>query len=274
MGSERIVIVGAGQAGAQVAFSLRQWGHEGAIALIGDEASAPYERPPLSKDFLKGAVGADALLLRTADWYASSGVELRTGVRAAAVDRDRAVVALDGGDELPWDTLVLATGSRPRPLPVEGASLAGVHELRTMDDARRLGADLVPGARVLVVGAGYVGLEVAAVARTLGHEVTVLGLEEVRERPQRHRAGEARRRRHARTCAPDRGSALVLVRPVRPQAADRRPRRRRRPHRAARRPGLAPLRGLPPPRGGARPDPAALADPSVSMKDILDAHRS
>ena len=174
MNIARIVIVGAGQAGAQAAFSLRQWGFEGAITLVGEEPAPPYERPPLSKDFLKGELEEDRLYLKTASWYAENSIDLRTGTVASAIDRDRGIVGLADGDELPFDALVLATGSRPRPLPVKGAALEGVFELRSIADARAIGAAMTPEARVLIVGAGYVGLEVAAVARSRGHEVTVL----------------------------------------------------------------------------------------------------
>jgi len=170
----RIVIVGAGQAGAQVAFSLRQWGHDGTIALVGDEPFPPYERPPLSKEYLKGELGQDRLFFKTAAWYANNAVDLMTGVQVSAIDRDRGTVSFDGGGELPFDQLVLATGSRPRALPVGGADLAGVFELRTIADTQLLRAAMQAGARVLVVGAGYIGLEVAAVARSLGLPVTVL----------------------------------------------------------------------------------------------------
>jgi 3-phenylpropionate/trans-cinnamate dioxygenase ferredoxin reductase subunit len=170
----RIVIVGAGQAGAQAAFSLRQWGFDGAITLVGEEPAPPYERPPLSKDFLKGELEEDRLHLKTASWYEENRVDLRTGTVAAAIDRERGVVRLADGGELPFDALLLATGSRPRPLPIQGADLEGVFELRSIADARAIGAAMTPGARVLIVGAGYVGLEVAAVARSRGHEVTVL----------------------------------------------------------------------------------------------------
>lgn len=175
--SARVVIVGAGQAGAQVAFSLRQWGYGGGIVLVGDEPSPPYERPPLSKDFLKGELAEDKLYFKTAAWYADNRIELRVGQRVAAVDRARGVVRLEDGAELAWHVLVLATGSVPRKLPVPGADLAGVFELRTIADTHALRPCLKPGARLVVVGAGYIGLEVAAVARTLGLEVTVLEAE-------------------------------------------------------------------------------------------------
>jgi len=172
--SARVAIVGAGQAGAQVAFSLRQWGYEGAITLVGDEPSPPYERPPLSKDFLKGELSEDRLFFKTAAWYADNRIELRVGQRVTAVDRTQGVVRLADGSDLAWHVLVLATGSRPRTLTVPGADLGGVFELRTIADTHALRPALKPGARLLVVGAGYIGLEVAAVARTLGLEVTVL----------------------------------------------------------------------------------------------------
>lgn len=174
MSIERVVIVGAGQAGAQAAASLRQWGFAGAIALVGEEPVPPYERPPLSKDFLKGSLDRERLFLKTAAWYGANGVDLHSGTSATAVDRTRRVVTLADGRELPWDALVLATGSRPRPLRCEGAGLRGVFELRSIADADAIRPSLAPGARLVVVGAGYVGLEVAAVARTLGLEVTVL----------------------------------------------------------------------------------------------------
>ncbi|MFN2377299.1 MAG: NAD(P)/FAD-dependent oxidoreductase [Candidatus Binatia bacterium] len=174
MNVARVVIVGAGQAGAQVAFSLRQWGYEGAITVVGDEAAPPYERPPLSKDFLKGELAEERLFFKPADWYGANAIDLRTGTAVVGVDREHRRVGLDDGSDLEWDALVLATGSRPRPLPLPGADLAGVFELRTIADTRRIREAMRTGARLVVVGAGYIGLEVAAVARTLGLEVTVL----------------------------------------------------------------------------------------------------
>jgi 3-phenylpropionate/trans-cinnamate dioxygenase ferredoxin reductase component len=174
MSIARVVIVGAGQAGAQTAISLRQWGFAGSIVLAGDEPFLPYERPPLSKDLLKRTIEEDRLFFKTAAWYAENSVELLGGVRVAAVDRDDHTALLEDGSARPWDALVLATGSRPRRLRVEGASLEGVFELRTISDTRRISQAMRPGARLVVVGAGYIGLEVAAVARALGLEVTVL----------------------------------------------------------------------------------------------------
>jgi 3-phenylpropionate/trans-cinnamate dioxygenase ferredoxin reductase component len=174
MSIDRVVIVGAGQAGGQVAYSLRQWGYAGQVTIVGEEPSPPYERPPLSKDLLKGAIGEEKLWLKTPAWYAEKSVDLRTGVAVSGIDRGSRAVRLAGGDGLAYDALVLATGSRPRTLPVPGASLPGVFALRTIADTRAIAPRLVPGARLLVVGAGYIGLEVAAVARSLGAEVTVL----------------------------------------------------------------------------------------------------
>lgn len=188
MSIARVVIAGGGQAGAQAAFSLRQWGYDGALTIIGEEPSLPYERPPLSKEFLKGEVGEDALLLKPSSWYAEHGVELRLGERVKAIERDRTVAVLDGGDELAYDAMVIATGSRPRRLPIPGADLAGVFELRSIADARAIASAVAaPGSRLVVVGAGYIGLEAAAACRSLGVEVVVL---EAMERVLARVAGE------------------------------------------------------------------------------------
>ena len=170
----RVVIVGAGQAGAQAVFSLRQWGFEGSVTLVGEEAVLPYERPPLSKDFLKGALDESLLFFKTADWYQAHTVELLLDVVAAGIDRERKAVVLGDGRELFYDALILATGSRPRPLPLAGADLPGVFELRSLADTKRLREALQPGRRAVIVGAGYIGLEVAAASRALGVEVMVL----------------------------------------------------------------------------------------------------
>lgn len=169
-----VVILGAGQAGAQAAYSLRQGGFDGAIDLVGAEAEAPYQRPPLSKAFLLGTMSAERLLLRPRDWYAAHAVTLHLSRSATAIDRRARRVRLDDGGDLAFDRLIIATGSRPRPLPVPGSELAGVLDLRSIADVERLRPLLVTGARVAIVGAGYIGLEVAAVLRSLGHAVTVL----------------------------------------------------------------------------------------------------
>ncbi len=170
----RIVIVGAGHAGGSAAAFLRQFGHEGAIVLIGDEAAIPYQRPPLSKAWLKGEADIEAVELRPASWYAENNVELRTETRAAAIDRVARTVTLNDGSAVPYDVLILATGSRARRLDIPGADLPNVLALRTFADAEALKAVLKPGARLAVVGGGYVGLEAAASARALGAEAVII----------------------------------------------------------------------------------------------------
>jgi 3-phenylpropionate/trans-cinnamate dioxygenase ferredoxin reductase subunit len=170
----RVIIIGAGQGGGEVAQRLRQGGFEGDITLIGEEPSAPYQRPPLSKAYLKGDLSMDRLLLRPPSVYAEENIALISPVRAVWIDRKSKRVRLEGGRELPYDALVLATGARPRKLPLSGADLAGVHLFRTAADVDAIRPKFVSGAKLIVVGAGYIGLEVAAVARQRGLEVTVI----------------------------------------------------------------------------------------------------
>jgi len=172
--SDRVLVVGAGQAAAQAIDTMRKKGFEGAITLVGAEPYLPYQRPPLSKKYLSGALERERLLIRPATFYAGHQVETHLGRRAQHIDRDAREVRLDDGTILPYDALLLATGSRPRPLNVPGANLEGVHLLRTVADVERIRADLVPGRRLVLVGGGYIGLEVAATARELGLDVTVL----------------------------------------------------------------------------------------------------
>ncbi|MEY2756598.1 MAG: hypothetical protein RIR33_376, partial [Pseudomonadota bacterium] len=164
----RIVIIGAGQAGGQAAYSLRLGGFDGGITLIGDEPAPPYQRPPLSKAYLKGELEADRLFLKPLDYYSEHMIDLVTGGAATAIDLAAHEVKLANGRTLGWDRLVVATGTRPRHLTLPGADLAGVVELRTLADVDRLRALAVAGARMVVVGAGYIGLEAAAVGRQLG----------------------------------------------------------------------------------------------------------
>lgn len=171
---QRVVIIGAGQAGGQTAYSLRQAGFEGAITLVGDEPAPPYQRPPLSKAYFKGELEADRLFLKPIEYYAEHKVDLLTGQAATRIDLQAKQVELAGGLALPWDKLVIATGSRPRKLPIPGAGLAGVTELRTLADVDRLKQLAKPGGRMVVIGAGYIGLEAAAVGIQLGLKVTVL----------------------------------------------------------------------------------------------------
>jgi 3-phenylpropionate/trans-cinnamate dioxygenase ferredoxin reductase subunit len=169
------VIVGAGLAGAKAAETLREEGFDGPVVLVGEEQEVPYERPPLSKDYLLGKAERAASQVHPPDWYAEHDVELRTGVRAESLDPAAHRVHLSTGEELPYAAVLLATGSSPRRLPVPGADLAGVHYLRTLADADRLKAELSAGGRrVVVVGAGWIGLEVTAAARAHGNDVTVV----------------------------------------------------------------------------------------------------
>ena len=173
-----IVVVGGGHAGGQAAASLRQAGYNGRVVLFAEEPHLPYQRPPLSKDYLAGAVGLERVRLRTAAFYHSNNIELRTGERVVGLDVDAKTVMGEAGDTLRYHKLLLATGARARRLDVPGADLPGVHHLRTIADADALRADCSAGSRLVVVGGGYIGLEVAAVAATQGVEVTVLEVEE------------------------------------------------------------------------------------------------
>ncbi|MFT0862571.1 NAD(P)/FAD-dependent oxidoreductase [Ancylobacter sp. G4_0304] len=168
-----IVIIGGGQGGFQLAASLREAGFAGRVTLVGEEPGLPYQRPPLSKAYMKGEAGIEQIELRPAAFYADHSIEL-VNARAVAIDRAARRVALEGGTSLPYEHLVLATGARNRPLPVPGRELAGVFYLRTRDDADLLKAQMGVPRRIVVVGAGFIGLEFAAVARALGHEVTVI----------------------------------------------------------------------------------------------------
>jgi 3-phenylpropionate/trans-cinnamate dioxygenase ferredoxin reductase subunit len=172
--AQRIAIIGAGQAGGQTAYSLRLGGFEGAITLIGDEPAPPYQRPPLSKAYLKGEMEAERLYLKPVEYYPEHQVDLITGNAATAIDLAGRRVELERDPAIGWDKLVIATGARPRRLQLPGAALAGVLELRTLADVDKLKAVAVAGKRIVVVGAGYIGLEAAAVSAQLGLLVTVL----------------------------------------------------------------------------------------------------
>src|SRR5688572_12523422 len=171
-----VVIIGAGQAGLQVAASLREGRYAGRIVLIGDEPHAPYQRPPLSKGYLLGDTSIEQTALRPAQFFSQHGIELITATRALAIDRARRVVSLDGGSELEFEQLVLATGARNRPLLVPGTELEHVFYLRSITEASALKAQLSPGKRAVVIGAGFIGLEFAASAIKHGLAVTVLDI--------------------------------------------------------------------------------------------------
>ena len=171
---DRIVVVGAGQAGAACVAKLRTEGFDGAITLIGAEPVPPYQRPPLSKAYLLGEMTLERLYLRPESYYADHGIELVLGTEVEAIDRAARMVQA-GGQSLPYDALVLATGSAPRRLPSSvGGDLAGVHVVRTLGDVDAMRPEMRPGRRALIVGGGYIGLEAAAVARKLGLEVTLI----------------------------------------------------------------------------------------------------
>ncbi|WP_295167530.1 FAD-dependent oxidoreductase [uncultured Brevundimonas sp.] len=170
----KVLIIGAGHAGGSVAAFLRQYGHEGPIVLAGEEDAPPYQRPPLSKAWLKGEADLEALLLRPLSFYAEQNIDFRPSTVAVSVDPAAKTVAFHDGSSETYDILVLATGSTARKLPVPGGDHPDLLELRTMKDAERLKAVLGPGKRLAVVGGGYVGLEAAASARALGAEAVVI----------------------------------------------------------------------------------------------------
>jgi 3-phenylpropionate/trans-cinnamate dioxygenase ferredoxin reductase subunit len=168
------VIVGAGLAGAKAAQTLRETGFGGEVVLLGEEPERPYERPPLSKGLLLGTAERESVFVHEAGWYAAHGVDLRTGTRVTAIDRAARQVELAGGLRIGYDALLLATGAAPRRLAVPGADVDGVLALRTLADCDRIAAALVDGGHLVVVGAGWIGLEVAAAARQRGATVTVV----------------------------------------------------------------------------------------------------
>jgi 3-phenylpropionate/trans-cinnamate dioxygenase ferredoxin reductase subunit len=171
---EPIVIVGGGQAAAQAIETLRKRGHRAPVTLVGDENLLPYQRPPLSKKYLAGTLERDRLLFRHAEHYHDHGIDLRLGFPAVRIDRQAHRVEIADGSRVDYTRLLIATGSRPRLLPVPGAELAGVYYLRTAADVDRLRAEFAPGRRAVVIGGGYIGLEVAATCREAGLEVAVL----------------------------------------------------------------------------------------------------
>ncbi|MGW2392991.1 NAD(P)/FAD-dependent oxidoreductase [Streptomyces lydicamycinicus] len=168
------LIAGAGLAGAKAAETLRKEGFDGPLVLLGDERERPYERPPLSKGYLLGTAERETAYVHPPEWYAEHEVELRLGQAVTALDPAGHEVTLADGSRLGYAKLLLATGSTPRPLPVPGADLDGVHYLRRLADSDRLKEVFRSGSRVVVIGAGWIGLETAAAARAAGVEVTVL----------------------------------------------------------------------------------------------------
>lgn len=172
--TQRVVVIGAGHAAGQFSARLRAEGFEGEVIVVGEEPVVPYQRPPLSKAYLAGEVELDRVLLRKESFYAEQKVEMRTGMRVEAIDREARTVSLADGSTLEWTQLVLATGARVRRIGIEGAELDGVHYVRTLADSDALRPAMIEGRRVVVVGGGYIGLEAAAVAAKAGAKVTVL----------------------------------------------------------------------------------------------------
>ena len=185
---ETVVIVGAGQAGAQVAQSLRQGGFEGPLRLIGDEPYAPYQRPPLSKKFLLGEIGPEGLWLRPPAFYESQKIDLIPDTRVESINRGVKRIALANGDTLGYAKLVLATGTRARMIPLQGTDLQGVMTLRSIADVDAIRSYLEGRDKLVIIGAGYIGLEVAAVTKSLGKHVTVV---EAQDRPMKRVVSEA-----------------------------------------------------------------------------------
>jgi 3-phenylpropionate/trans-cinnamate dioxygenase ferredoxin reductase subunit len=175
-----VVIAGTGLAGFQLAAALREMGHTERIILVGEEAHHPYQRPPLSKAYLMGTTDAERIALRPASFYADKKLEVLTGRKVLALDRGHHHAALDDDTVLAYDKFVFAVGARNRPLPVHGVDTPGVYYLRTLDDAGALKTALAAAKRAVVIGAGFIGLEVAAVAAKSGVAVTVM---EVADRP-------------------------------------------------------------------------------------------
>ena len=173
-----IVIVGGGHAGGQAAAGLRQENYEGEILIIGDEPHLPYQRPPLSKQYLSGEYGLDRVHLRPARFYESKAIEVKSGVRVENIDPDTRTVACSDGAEIGYGKLLLATGARPRKLAAKGGDLPGIHYLRTIADVDAIKREFASGRRIAIVGGGYIGLEVAAIAIEAGLIVTVLEMED------------------------------------------------------------------------------------------------
>jgi 3-phenylpropionate/trans-cinnamate dioxygenase ferredoxin reductase subunit len=173
------IIAGASLAGAKAAETLRAEGHDGQVILIGAENELPYERPPLSKAYLQGKADRDSIFVHPRPWYYESEIDLRLGVAVTGIDRAAHAVTLSDGGTAGYDKLLLTTGSAPRPLPVPGADAGGVLYLRTVEDSDTIKTVLQHATRVVIVGAGWIGLETAAAAREAGVEVTLLEVAEV-----------------------------------------------------------------------------------------------
>ncbi len=176
--TETIVVAGAGHAAGQLVTSLRQKQFAGKIIVVGEEAYIPYQRPPLSKKFLAGEMPQERLYVKPASYYESHDVDLRLSTSVQTIDRNNKTITCLSGAPIDYDKLVLALGARVRRLPLPGANMAGVHYLRSIDDVKGMQEAMQPRSRLVIIGAGYIGLEVAAVAAELGLHVTVIEAEE------------------------------------------------------------------------------------------------
>src|SRR3954469_3149785 len=176
---QKIVIVGAGLAGAKAAETLRAEGFDGELVLLGAEPERPYERPPLSKEYLRKEAGREKVYVHEEDFYEANSIDLRVRTSVAAIDVGAREAVLEAGGRIPFDGLLLATGSAPRRLQVPGHELAGVHYLRDVEDSDLLGERIEQGGRLVVIGAGWIGAEVAASARQKGLDVTLVEMTEV-----------------------------------------------------------------------------------------------
>ena len=173
-----VVIVGGGHAGGQVAASLRQLKYEDPITLVGSERYVPYQRPPLTKEYLRREQGLDRVTLRPEAFYANNDVKLKLGYEVKGIDREKKVIKLDGSEDLAYEKLVLATGSTPILPPIPGVDLEGVHVLRTIDDVDAIVGELESSSSVGIIGGGYIGLEAAASFRHLGVDASVIEMED------------------------------------------------------------------------------------------------
>ena len=176
--AQRVVIVGAGHAAAQLSLSLRQYGWEGEVLIIGEESYEPYQRPTLSKEFLSGDKGESGILIRAASVYEKHGIELMKGHVVVAINRQDKTLVLGNGEVLSYHKLALCTGARARRIPLPGSGLEGVHYLRSLDDVKSIKRRIAVGKKVVIIGGGYVGLEAAAALNKLGVDVRVLEMQE------------------------------------------------------------------------------------------------
>ena len=175
---EKLIVIGAGQAAIQCITSLRKEGYSGSITLVGEENHLPYQRPPLSKGFLSGSTIQDRLYLKKIEFFQENSIQLNLGVKATRIDRNKCIVHLSDKKSIGYDKLVIATGSKVRKLKFPGSELEGIHYLRGIDDAELLKESLVASKSLVIVGAGYIGLEVAAVATEFDTKITVIEMAE------------------------------------------------------------------------------------------------